>query len=78
MITAQAGVVPAIGTTTTTPEWVKQPVSPDKRSKRVPVTIFTGAGRVVDVADLPAKYRPPVFRSRCSPAPGVSSTCSFW
>ncbi len=52
MVSAQAAVAPAIGTTTTVPDWVKQPVSPDKRSKRVPVTVFTGAGRVVDVLVL--------------------------
>jgi Undecaprenyl-phosphate glucose phosphotransferase len=51
MITAEAGVVPGVGTTATVQDWVK-PVRRDKRARRVPVTVFTGAGRLVDMLVL--------------------------
>jgi Undecaprenyl-phosphate glucose phosphotransferase len=51
MITAEAGVVPGIGAAATVQDWV-MPVRRDKRSRRVPVTVFTGAGRLVDILVL--------------------------
>ncbi len=48
MMVAEAGVVPAIGTTTIH-DWMRQSVRHNKRSRRVPATVFTGAGRLVDL-----------------------------
>ncbi len=48
MMTAKAGVVPAAGTTVSTQDWVKYSERRGKRATRVSLTVFTGAGRIVD------------------------------
>ena len=52
MIAAEAGVVPVNGTSIAAQDWTRQASRRDKRSARVPVTVFTGAGRLVDMLVL--------------------------
>ena len=55
MMTAKAGVVPATGAPGAAgiiQDWVKQSARRDKRATRVPLTVFTGAGRLVDIMVL--------------------------
>jgi len=51
MMTAQAGVASAVPASAAQ-EWVSQPARRLRRASRVPVTVFTGAGRLVDVLVL--------------------------
>lgn len=52
MMTAEAGVVPTTGAATTIHDWVRHSTRRDKRSRRVSATVFSGAGRLVDVLVL--------------------------
>ncbi len=59
MITAEAGIAPALasslsptlGSVASAHDWVR-PGRRDRRAQRVPITVFTGAGRLVDVLIL--------------------------
>jgi Undecaprenyl-phosphate glucose phosphotransferase len=52
MLSAEAGAVPTMGAASLIQDQVRQSLRRDKRATRVPLTVFTGAGRIVDILVL--------------------------
>ncbi len=52
MLSAKAGAVPTMGAASLIQDQVRQSLRRDKRATRVPLTVFTGAGRIVDILVL--------------------------
>ena len=52
MMTAEAGVVPAVGVSADTLDRAHRVVRRERRAARVPLTVFSGAGRLIDLVVL--------------------------